>query len=161
MTEISPTDFLYPLLPRNPIDLARVSEVGDDIAQQLLDSAVSESLLTVGFTNHQIQLDPSVFVAFVSNLLEQVRGRSIAPGSIYAVRVRDPPWFRLEKSEMEAGLVPGIEVGSLLGDDLANTDPAGVRRSLQMIAARSTIVEVALGHVGTERRVLTFRLVGQ
>src|SRR5487761_865975 len=144
MNEASPADFLNPLFPRNQIDIG-VAVIGSttsaasvrriqDLGQQSLDLASADSLLTVGVGTEPIQVGPAVFVAFVSSLLEQVRGRSLARGSVYAVRVRDPVWFHLEKNEIEEGLVPGIEVGSLLGDGLALATPEDVLRTLEVLA---------------------------
>ncbi len=169
MTDFPLAEILHPVFGRGPVEAAEVAAVGSqassqsirlftELSRQLIDESATNAILRMVEMTSPIELTSSTFVAFVSGLLENERARSLALGSVYAVRVREPPWFRLDSAHLEPDLVSGVEVGSMLGDSIERSSVESIRRSLEVIAANASVIELTLGHVGSRLRVLTFRI---
>lgn len=166
MSEFPPAEVLAPNLSDTMFDPGFWSrEFGSRtiatiraIAQQALGSVSGAALQAFGAGEGPVVVSRSEFVLFVGSFLERVRTRAMAPNSLYAIRVRDPPWFSVLPSELIGPVVAGTEVGSLLGEDLVLADTAEVTRSLVVLAERARDLEVTLGHVAGARRVLRLRL---
>lgn len=166
--DFPPVDVLSPVLEHNALSekvLGNLSKLAVDrglkevgLIGVQLDEMTADSLALLQLPTPVLDVSQEEFIDFVTGIVEKLRSRSLAPGSIYAIRVRVPSWFDFSDEERRLPHVPGAEVGSMLGPDiLGATDPAIVA-SLRAFARGADEVEVALGHSQGHTSVIMLRL---